>query len=444
MIVPATNGVDKAVTDIYGNPFYTALAQAVETLRHAPYWHEGEKAPSRLDRARELVRNSRVLLQDARLATVYGSTKLYDVTGFHCTCPQSQKGQSSWCVHSVAVKLARTLAEQGPREAAPVELGTLRPGTLPLPPVTVDERLAQRPAFNDEDLEARDMETHPTPQEARMADDAQYIPEPDDAPVATLERPTPEPAHVSAAVAAGQALVSHTEPPDTTAATPRPLPGPVLLPSLDAQSLKRSMQEWSAQRQVIRSFLQQELKEGVDFYRLQVRGKDANPTLSKAGAEKFLGLFQLQASFAPDLLTWEMLGKPTDHVIYICTLRTRSGEIVGEGRGSRSLKKDSGDTNKAIKMSEKSALIDAVLRTGALSEVYTQDVEDLQDEHAPASASPQLNSADLRKRIWAMVKAQAPHVTTRVAVEAWVHQETGYTLHADHYGDIVDALEVRA
>ena len=43
----------------------------------------------------------------------------------------------------VAVKLARTLAEQAPHEAAPVALGTLRAGTLPLPPMTVDERLAQ-------------------------------------------------------------------------------------------------------------------------------------------------------------------------------------------------------------------------------------------------------------------------------------------------------------
>ena len=129
--------------DLYGNPFYAALATVVETLRHAPYWHVDEKAPSRLDRARELVRNSRVLLQDERLASVYGSTKAYDITGFHCTCPQCQKGQSAWCVHAVAVKLARTLAEQAPHEGAPVVLGTLRAGTLPLPPTTVDERLAQ-------------------------------------------------------------------------------------------------------------------------------------------------------------------------------------------------------------------------------------------------------------------------------------------------------------
>ena len=84
--------------DLYGNPFYAALAEVVETPAVTPTLACGRKSPaSRLDRARELVRNSRVLLQDERLASVYGSTKAYDVTGFHCSCPQSQKAQSAWC-----------------------------------------------------------------------------------------------------------------------------------------------------------------------------------------------------------------------------------------------------------------------------------------------------------------------------------------------------------
>ena len=274
----------------------------------------------------------------------------------------------------------------------PVALGTLRPGTLPLPPVTVDERLAQDvPNFQaiSDDIErerlalgamhdATALSTHHTPQEDRM-DDHEYIPEPDeqDAPVAVLEPLPPAAPH-------------------------HPLPGPVLLPSLDARTLEHSMTAWSAQRQVVKRFLQQELKEGIDFYRLTIRGRDTKPTLSKAGAEKFLGLFQLQASFAPDLGTWEMLGKPTDHLLYICTLITRQGDVVGEGRGARCLKQDGGDTNKALKMSQKSALIDAVLRTGALSEVFTQDLEP-DDPPAPAPSKPTPpappRSQDLRQRI---------------------------------------------
>ena len=197
----------------------------------------------------------------------------YQVEGSHgrsyrvadsCSCPNSQKASSKWCYHAVGVALYIEWRKRL-RPAQPVTLGTLRPGTLPLPPTSVDERLALGPIHDSTMLSA-----HHMPQENRMDDnDDQYIPEPDDAPVGILERPAPEPPRVTAAVAAGHAL----------------------LPSLDAESLKRSMQEWSAQRQVIRSFLQQELKEGVDFYRLQVRGKDANPPCPKPGQRNSLVSF---------------------------------------------------------------------------------------------------------------------------------------------------------
>ena len=63
---------NKDVTDIYGNPFHATLAEVVEHLSHAPYWHVDEKAPARLVRAAQLIRQSRVQLHDAHRATVYG------------------------------------------------------------------------------------------------------------------------------------------------------------------------------------------------------------------------------------------------------------------------------------------------------------------------------------------------------------------------------------
>lgn len=105
---------------------------------------------------------------------------------------------------------------------------------------------------------------------------------------------------------------------------------------------------------------------------------------------------------------------------------------MGEGRGSRCLKQDGGDTNKALKMSEKSALIDAILRTGALSEVFTQDLGD-PDDTAPVRESSQ----DQRARIWTAVKRQAPEATTREAVEAWIKEKTGLPLHPDQYAAII-------
>src|SRR5690606_16916369 len=51
---------------------------------------------------------------------------------------------------------------------------------------------------------------------------------------------------------------------------------------------------------------------------------------------------------------------------------------VAEGIGARSVQQDSGDLNKALKMAGKSAHIDATLRMAGLSEVFTQDLEDMQ------------------------------------------------------------------
>jgi len=453
-MVATSNGASKHVDDLYGDHFTVALAQAMTRLECAPYWHSGEKAPSRLVRAGELVRLSRVQIHDDRTATVHGSTKPYDITGFHCTCPQSTKGQTHWCVHAVAVKLARTMAEQAPRapstdpdddealgNGSPIDDETL---PLPLPPTSVDERLAQT-------------------QGGPMSDDNDdaYVPEPDteDAPVAVLE-------------------ASDADFPPLGQAATRALPEPVLLPSLDARTLEQSMQAWSAQRQVVKRFLQQELVEGTDYYTLRIKGRETKPALSKAGSEKFMALFQLHASFSQDTATWTMLGEPKGTLCYVCQLYTRSGEMVGEGRGARTIQQDSGDINKAVKMVCKSSMVDAILRTGALSDVFTQDLEPealpagrlstgdaaaregaaespIGEPHGasvqsgatrgPVPAAPAGRSQELRQRIWAMVTAQAPQqATTREAVTAWIMQVTGYDLVPDHYPAIVRVLEARA
>jgi hypothetical protein len=408
VILPVTHGVHKNVDDLYGDQFAVVLARAASTLECAPYWHSGEKAPARLTRAIELVRHSRVILQDERLAIVHGSTKAYDVTGYHCTCPQSQKGQSLWCVHAVAVKLARTMAQQGQREPAPVALGTLRAGTLPFPPTTVDERLAQAASVAMDHV----YEALSTPQEDRMPDD-EYIPEPEgeEAPMAIVEPPVATPA-----------LRPHT-------------------PQVD--DLEAALRTWTTERAVVQRFLKQELKPNIDYYTLRIGGKESKPSLSKAGAEKVLGWLKIQASFSPDTGTWEMLGRPTDLLCYVCTLHTRSGEIVGEGRGARSLKKDGGDINKAIKMAEKSSMVSAVLRTGALSDIFTCDLEDTQEEPATAakpvgqSQDPVSHTAQaLRQRIWARVQQIAPEARTREDVTRVIMERTGLALHPDHYGEI--------
>ena len=212
------------------------------------------------------------------------------------------------------------------------------------------------------------------------------------------------------------------------------------------------MQAYAAQRAVVTRYIKEQMTEGVDYYTLTIKGRVSKATLSKAGSEKFLRLFQLSAQFQQDLDTWHMLGSKDGLLCYTCHLLTRSGEVIGEGRGARSVSQDGGDINKAIKMATKSAQVDAVLRTGALSDVFTQDLEpETPAEAAPVKApplrSPHTPMAPRRRCASVsghMVQAQAPDVKTREAVEAWIHQETGYTLHPDHYRDIIESLATRA
>jgi SWIM zinc finger len=409
-----------------------------------PYQFPEEGVNNRLNLAARLVYEEHVHPQSDGTYVVDGSGGRRYRVGDSCSCPASQKSKSKWCKHMVAVALyvewQRRLCPLAPT-FSPVALGTLRAGTaplpqtseerreaydldneigngfpvddetlpLPLPPSTIDERLAQATAVA-MDAVHRALATDHMPQEDRMPED-EYIPEPDtdDAPVAVLDAPVP-----------------------TRALTPIP---PQVV------DLEMALQTWTTERAVVRRFLKQELQANIDYYTLRIGGKDSKPSLSKAGAEKVMGWLKLQASFTPDTGTWEMLGKPQDLVCYVCTLRTRSGEIVGEGRGARSIKKDGGDVNKAIKMAEKSANVSAVLRTGCLSDVFTSDLEDMQEsvpEKATTPAKP--TSQELRQRIWAKVQELAPEVKTREACEAYIKEHTGMDLHPDLYEAIAKRL----
>ena len=121
------------------------------------------------------------------------------------------------------------------------------------------------------------------------------------------------------------------------------------------------------------------------------------------------------------------------------SLLTRTGEVVSEGRGAREVLKEK-DINKAIKMAQKSAQIDAVLRTGALSEAFTQDIGREEDQPVPDETPAKPTSADLRKRIWAHIYKAAPQVKTQDGAMAWVKERTGLEMHPDHYAQILGQL----
>ncbi len=157
---------------------------------------------------------------------------------------------------------------------------------------------------------------------------------------------------------------------------------PDTLAMMTPANLQTQIDIETEKRGIIEKYIEANMKKGVDFYTLEIFNKkkgqyeESKPSLSKPGSEKFMSLFHLRAEFAQDSETWNMLGAKPGNLCYVCRLYTKNSELVGEGRGARAIGQD-GDINKAIKMAQKSAQIDAILRTGSLSDLFTQDLEDM-------------------------------------------------------------------
>jgi hypothetical protein len=122
------------------------------------------------------------------------------------------------------------------------------------------------------------------------------------------------------------------------------------------------------------------LVDGVDYGAIKrSNGSMTKPSLRKPGAEKICGMLGVIPTF-PSLKDYEQLalqGIPIDQIILRCHLLSAAGDVLADGVGARSMKQDNGDLNKALKMACKSAHIDATLRMGGLSEIFTQDLEDM-------------------------------------------------------------------
>ncbi len=147
-------------------------------------------------------------------------------------------------------------------------------------------------------------------------------------------------------------------------------------------------------RKALLSWIKDNLVDGVDYGRILIKGQWSKPSLWKPGAEKISAMLNLTPRF-PSHLEYERAayeGRKIYMIILKCLLETPGGFTAGEGIGARLLAKDNGDINKALKMAEKSAHINAVLRVAGLSEIFTQDLEDMAAEknqaRQPAEKAP--------------------------------------------------------
>ena len=161
---------------------------------------------------------------------------------------------------------------------------------------------------------------------------------------------------------------------------------------IEPADFRKSLDIRTQNRNTMLNWIKSNLTEGVDYGRIHTVSKDkcklgknctnpahfSKPSLFKPGAEKICGLLGLRPEY-PAIADYErraIEGGKIDVIILRCLLYS-GDRIIAEGTGSRLVSKDYGDINKSIKMALKSGQIDATLRCGGLSEIFTQDIEDM-------------------------------------------------------------------
>lgn len=139
------------------------------------------------------------------------------------------------------------------------------------------------------------------------------------------------------------------------------------------EHFKRSVDNLLSKRSYFISQVLPKLKEGQDFYIIKGR-----KSLAKGGAEKLASIYNFIAEFKQDMETTEMLKSVPGLVAFVCNLTSKNGgQLVGQGRGASTLIKNQGDANKTIKIAQKSSFIDSVIRSTGLSDLFTQDIEEM-------------------------------------------------------------------
>lgn len=184
---------------------------------------------------------------------------------------------------------------------------------------------------------------------------------------------------------------------------------PLDLPTAHFQA---GLQRRQDNRKALIQWIRAALVDGIDYGSIPTKRGPSKPSLWKPGAEKITGMLGVMVAY-PSLKDTEQAllnGLSLEHLMVRCELKDAAGRVLAEGVGARSLKQDYGDLNKCLKMAEKSAHIDAVLRLAGLSEVFTQDLEDLkavgeevpQPDHLAASPARTITALEcqrLNKRI---------------------------------------------
>jgi hypothetical protein len=185
----------------------------------------------------------------------------------------------------------------------------------------------------------------------------------------------------------------------------------------------------------IHRIMKEAMRYGVDYG--PIEGCGPKPCLMKPGAEKLLMMFQV----APRVSVTDLSTPPSVYWYrVIVSLVSQAGVYLGDGIGEATSlehkwhdKKDGSTVNAPdvcntiLKMAKKRALVDAVLTVLGASDIFTQDVDDMEpaarqpERHDKPAAKPTaskdsdaLNTAQLT---W--LEKNAPLVWTTEQLESW-------------------------
>ena len=148
---------------------------------------------------------------------------------------------------------------------------------------------------------------------------------------------------------------------------------------MPTQEFQAGLNRRKANRNVLMDWIKSALIKDQDYGAILIKGKPSKSSLFKPGAEKICGMLGIIPTF-PNLHRYEEMalsGKEIKTIILKCELTNSDGKVIASGIGAREVGQDNGDINKSLKMSSKSAHIDATLRAAGLSEIFTQDIEDM-------------------------------------------------------------------
>jgi len=171
-----------------------------------------------------------------------------------------------------------------------------------------------------------------------------------------------------------------------------------IIEEVDLNHVKNTMQKISQFQSIVQSTLKEKKDYGI------IPGTD-KPTLLKPGAEKILMMMGLRSEFeiVDSTRDWEK-----GFFQYQVKCKLHKGDmLITEGFGACNTKekkyaKSDPYTldNTVLKMAKKRALIDATLLVASLSDIFTQDVEDLEDiEGTPVQDKISKNQLNLIQKL---------------------------------------------